>query len=279
MTQVPEPPPSRATWRLVVNGEADGPTNMAVDEAILSQVINGASPPTLRLYRWSPPCLSLGRGQPVSDADPAACRAAGVEVVRRPTGGRAILHTDELTYSVALLQTDPWAAGGLLESYRRLSVGLLAGLHALGVPAVQAVGRHKSPEELTPVCFETPSEYEITVDGRKLLGSAQWRTRGGVLQHGTLPLHGDITRILDYLALPGGERAAQKETLRRRATTLEAALGRAPSFAEVARALSAGFAAALELVLVPGPLSSREQELAVELRSGRYAVPEWTARA
>ena len=112
------------TWRLIVDGEADGATNMALDEAILMDVVAGNSPPTLRFYAWSPPCLSLGRNQPLGDVDLVSCHAAGVDVVRRPTGGRAILHTDELTYSVSLLQTDPLAAWGVLESYRRLSDGL-----------------------------------------------------------------------------------------------------------------------------------------------------------
>jgi lipoate-protein ligase A len=262
-----------------VDGEADGATNMAVDEAILSHVVEGTSPPTLRLYAWAPPSLSLGRGQPVADVDLEACHTAGVEVVRRPTGGRAILHTDELTYSVALLQSDPWAAGGLLQSYRRLSEGLLAGLQRLDVPAVQAISQRKPAGEPTAVCFETPAEYEITVGGCKLLGSAQWRTRDGVLQHGTLPLHGDITRILDFLALTEAERAAQREALRQRATTLEGALGYVVPFSHAAHTLADGFASALKLDLVPGQLSRQEHTRAAQLRRTRYATDEWTKRA
>ena len=145
----PHYPP--ATWRLIVDGEADGATNMAVDEAILSHVSEGRSQPTLRFYAWSPPCLSLGRSQPLADVDLAACRAAGVDIVRRPTGGRAILHTDELTYSVALPQDDPRVAGDVVDSYRRISEGLLAGLHQLDVEAVQAVGQSASGTDQTAV--------------------------------------------------------------------------------------------------------------------------------
>lgn len=268
---VPGYPP--ATWRLIVDGGADGPTNMAVDQAILDAVAAGRSLPTLRFYAWAPPCLSLGRGQPLADADLPACRAAGVDVVRRPTGGRAILHTDELTYSVALLQSDPRAEGGVLGSYRRLSKGLLAGLFQLGVPALQSVGQRKPSAELTAVCFETPSDYEITVDGRKLVGSAQWRARGGVLQHGTLPLFGDLTRIVDHLALSHAEREAQKLDLGLRAITLEQALGQTISFAQAAQALVAGFGQALNLTLVPGELAPHERARAAELRESRYATP------
>lgn len=271
----PYPP---VAWRLVVDGEADGVTNMAVDEAILSAVIDGASPPTLRFFAWSPPCLSLGRNQPLADVDGQACRAAGVDVVRRPTGGRAILHTDELTYSVALLQTDPRAAGDILTSYRCLSVGLLAGLRRLGLEAAQSAGKSKAPDDPSAVCFEVPSNYEITVGSRKLVGSAQWRVRGGLLQHGTLPLQGDITRIVTYLTFSEAERQAQRRALRARATTLESALARQVPFAEAAQAMADGFAQALNVTLVPGALTAHEHALASDLRHERYASLDWTAR-
>ncbi len=266
------------TWRLIIDSEADGATNMAVDEAILTHVVDGRSLPTLRFYAWSPPCLSLGRSQPLADVDLAACRAAGVDIVRRPTGGRAILHTDELTYSVTLLQDDPRAIGDVVDSYRRISEGLLAGLHQLGVEAVQALGQSVSEADQTPVCFETPSAYEITVRDKKLVGSAQWRGRGGVLQHGTLPLHGDLSRILDYLAQCADEREAQARALRQRVITLEDARGRALPYARVAQALADGFSQALGLTLVPGKLSASEHAMAADIRHDRYAAPDWTAR-
>ena len=267
-----------ATWRLIVGGEADGATNMAVDEAILNSVIDGASPPTLRFYSWVPPCLSLGRSQELAEADLAACRATGVDVVRRPTGGRSILHTDELTYSVSLLQTDPRAKGGIVEGYRRLSEGLLAGLHSLGVDAIQAAGRGIPDAENTAVCFESPADYEITVAGRKLIGSAQWRARGGVLQHGTLPLCGDLARIVDYLAFSDSERHAQRSRLHRKALTLEEAIDAVLPFDRVAQALSEGLARALNLTLVSGELSAQERARSAEIRDRVYANPEWTAR-
>ena len=271
-------PGAAATWRLIIGGESDGATNMAVDQASLESVRQGASPPTLRFYAWSPPCLSLGRSQSLTDVDFAACRSLGAEIVRRPTGGRGILHTDELTYSVSLLQSDPLAAGGVMESYRHLSQGLLAGLRRLGVRAVQALGQDKPAAERTAVCFETPSDYEITVDGRKLVGSAQWRARGAVLQHGTLPLCGDITRIVDLLALSPMEKDAQRQALLSRATTLEQSLGRTVPFAQLAQVLAEGFSRALQVSLVSGALSVQERALAGELRLTRYADLDWNAR-
>lgn len=269
-------PPS--VWRLVIDGEADGATNMAVDQAILESVVEGVSRPTVRFYAWSPPCLSLGRSQGLADVDLAACSAAGIDIVRRPTGGRAILHTDELTYSVALLQTDPRSGGGVVDGYRRLSEGLLAGLQRLGMPAVQAVGLRGSNEGQTAICFETPADYEITVAGRKLVGSAQWRARGGVLQHGTMPLCGNLARIVSYLALSDAEREVQNHRISRRAITLEEALGRMVLFEAVAQALAAGLGQALNLTLVPGELSERERSLASDLRDQVYGARDWTAR-
>jgi lipoate-protein ligase A len=265
-----------ATWRLIVDGEADGATNMAIDEAILYALLRGQSLPTLRFYGWSPPCLSLGRNQPLSDVDEAACRRSGVDVVRRPSGGRAILHTDELTYSIALLQSDPRTEGGVLEGYRRLSRGLLAGLRDLDVAAVQVTGRHREEGTASAICFERPSDYEITVAGRKLVGSAQWRARGGVLQHGSLPLHGDLARIVDYLAFDEEARKEEKCRLVKRALTLEEARGEPLPFAQVARALAVGFARTLNVRLVAGGLSPGEQDEAVALRRSRYAAAEWT---
>jgi lipoate-protein ligase A len=270
----PSYPP--AQWRLIVDGAADGARNMSVDEAILGAVVEGRRPATLRLYAWSPPCLSLGRNQRLGDVDLEACRAAGIDVVRRPTGGKGILHVDELTYSVTLPPGDPRAAGDVVEGYRRLSEGLLAGLRRLGVAVVPADGEIRGRGQPGPVCFETPSNHEITAGGRKLVGSAQWRARGGVLQHGSLPLEGDITRIVEYLAFAEPERRAQRQALRARACTLEAALGLRVPFADAARSLAQGFAEALDLMLIPGALSPEEETQVDELRRARYITGEWT---
>lgn len=266
-----------ATWRLLLDGKRDGASNMAIDEAILESVIQGHSPPTLRFYGWSPPCLSLGRSQPLAEADLAACRAAGVDLVRRPSGGQAVLHAGELTYSVALLQSDPRSAGGVLEGYRRLSAGLLAGLRLLGIEAIQALGARQADGPPSPICFDRPSDYEITCGGRKLIGSAQWRRRGGVLQHGSLPLAGDLTRIVDLVVLGARDPEEERRRLAARVVSLQEARGEAIPFAAAADGLVQGLAATLNLALVPGELSAEEQVRAAVLRS-RYAGDAWTAR-
>jgi len=267
-----------AQWRLLETGYADGATNMAVDEAILVAVAEGKAPPTIRFYGWDPPCLSIGYNQSMQEeVDIGRCRAEGVDFVRRPTGGRAILHADELTYSLVAPQSDPRVKGGVLESYRRLSLGLVRGLNLLGVEATQA-GRHSNNECASAACFEAPSDYEVVWRGKKLVGSAQLRRRGAVLQHGSLPLYGDVSRIVEFLLLPSlREREQLRESLRRRAATLEEALGRVVSFEEAARALKRGFEESLNLKLVPSVLTPYERELAEKLRE-KYASEEWNLR-
>ncbi len=251
---------------------------MAIDEAILESIGDGSSSPTLRLYAWEPPCLSLGYAQPVADVDLTRLDAAGWDLVRRPTGGRAILHTDELTYSLAAPPAEPRVAGTLLESYRRLAQALLAALGLLGVP-VEIQERRADAEagNANPVCFEVPSTYEITSGGRKLIGSAQARRREGVLQHGTLPLQGDLARIVQVLKFPDEDsRRRAAERLLGKACTVESILGRPVSWEQAARAFIAAFEQTLNLELVEGKLTAAELDRAEELADKKYAHPERT---
>lgn len=272
----------RATWRVILHGPADGAANMAIDEAIAEHVAAGLVPPTLRFYAWEPPCLSLGYAQPAAEVDFARLQRLGWGVVRRLTGGRAILHTDEVTYSVAVPLDDPRVAGGVVESYRRLAQGLLAGLVELGVP-VRANPKTEGTDDFSntgPVCFEVPSAYEITVNGRKLIGSAQTRRSGGVvLQHGTLPLTGDLGRICEALVFRDeAERAEARRRVLARAITLEEALDHPVEAAEVIAALRRGFSTALNVELVESPLTPPELSRAADLRADRYATSAWTYR-
>ncbi len=252
---------------------------MAVDEAILEHVGRGDSRPTLRLYAWKPPCLSLGHAQPFADVDVAALQANGWEMVRRPTGGRAILHTDELTYAVIAPADDPHVAGDVLESYHRLARALLAALVSLGAPVEMKAGKDARHGAANPVCFEAPSTYEITVNGKKLVGSAQARRKIGVLQHGSLPLTGDLTRITRALVFPDEEtRAAAAKRLLARATTVESVLGQEIAWETAAQALIRGFESALGIHFERGRLSPSENSRAGELVEKKYAHVSWTER-
>lgn len=275
---------SNAPWRLIRTPALTGPMNMAIDEAILNAVAEEISPPTLRFFAWDPATLSLGYGQPIADVDQERLKQRGWGLVRRPTGGRAILHTDELTYSVTAPMEEPRVVGSVVESYRRLSSGLLAGLQRLGLSAradpKDPAATSRAPDGtpiVNPVCFEVPSDYEITADGRKLLGSAQVRKRGVVLQHGTLPLWGDITRILDGLVYADAERESLRARVRSRAATLTD-IGIRASWEDAADAMAHGFSEALGLILEPGELSPRERSDAERLVAEKYGDPVWTAR-
>lgn len=264
-------------WRLLYDEPLDGARNMARDEALLRATGAGEALPALRLYAWQPPTLSLGYGQRLGDADEERLRARGWGLVRRLTGGRAILHADELTYSLTLPGDHPLAQGSVIDSYRRISAALLEAARLLGASPVarEAEGSNAG----TAVCFETPSHYELTVQGRKLAGSAQARRHGGLLQHGSLPLSGDIGRIAEALVFASEPaRAAAAAAVRTRAMTLSEAAGREISWDEAAAALAAAVAACFHVGLEPGSLTASEHNCAAVLAREVYGSSAWTGR-
>jgi lipoyl(octanoyl) transferase len=274
---------SFTTWRLIQTSPDRGAWNMAVDEAILHSTGRRESLPTLRLYAWEPACLSLGYAQPVADADQPALAARGWELVRRPTGGRAILHVDELTYSITGPQDEPRLAGSVLESYHTLSEALLQALIRLGVDA-QALPKdipglaQSAAMRTNPVCFEVPSDYEITIDGKKLIGSAQARRKEGVLQHGSLPLMGDLRRITTVLAFPDDNARQQAaERLAQRAATLEQALGAVLTWKQAAQAFIDAFQETLNLELQPDEITP-DEILHANLLLEKYTDLAWNKR-
>jgi lipoyl(octanoyl) transferase len=253
---------------------------MAVDEALLESAGQGLSLPCLRLYSWEPPCLSIGYAQPFSDIDRQRLRSFGWDWVRRPTGGRAILHTDELTYSVVASQSEPRVAGGVLESYQRLSKALLFALHSLNIPAeAHPVQQTSGKQAIAAVCFEVPSNYEIVVAGKKLIGSAQTRRKDAVLQHGTLPLWGDLTRITSALEFPDEQsRTDAAARLLLHATTVESVHGYKITWEEAVNAFIAGFQTELNLELVQDELSEAEIKRLELLMQEKYNHQTWLER-
>jgi lipoate-protein ligase A len=219
-------------WRTLISPAGPAALNMALDHALLERAARTGEA-TFRVYGWETPTLSLGRNQVARDLYSAE-RAAelGVRIVRRPTGGRALLHWREVTYSVAAPAVP---AGGLRESYARINRLLLDGLRRLGVHAEFARPAGRAPLPGDAPCFEIPVEGELVLGGRKLVGSAQWRDRGALLQHGSI-LVDDDQPMLARLAsrpIPPAPPAA----------TLREALGRPPSTCEVAEALFAAVGA------------------------------------
>jgi len=261
------------TWRLIDSGPGAGSWNLALDEAIFRSVSAGASPPTLRLYRWSEPTLSIGYAQDRErDVDTEACRARGIAVIRRVTGGRAVLHDAELTYSVAAPAGQPGFGSGLDEAYRHIAAGLVAGLRLLGVrAAVSAAGAREPGAHRQAGCFAVASRHEITVAGRKLVGSAQRRQEGAFLQHGSILLrsHGELAgQLLRRLPGAGAEPGM---------AGLEELLPGRPSPGEVAAAVVAGCSAAWCVAFAPGEVSAEEGRAAGALEQGRYGAEGWNA--
>lgn len=254
------------TWRFLTTSPAPGAENMAVDEALMERA-RATGEWTLRVYAWSTPTISLGRNQTaVGRYDLERIEQRGLGVVRRPTGGRAILHDREVTYSV----TAPTAAAGELgESYRRINRLLLAALHQLGVGASVASPTTRAvPPGMSP-CFDEPAAGELVVEGRKLAGSAQWRMDGALLQHGSI-LVADDQSSLTELAVGGQAPIA-------RPATLTEALGWQPSTSDVAAALH-------EAVRVLEDPDASPLEIDAELRARitalvvRYSDDAWTWR-
>jgi lipoate-protein ligase A len=271
----------KSTWRLLKTKPATGPWNMAFDEALIRSVGEMGQLPTIRLYAWDPPCISLGYAQSASDIDLKRMEHYKYDLVRRPSGGRAILHTSEITYSVAAPNDEARLSGGIIESYRRISEALVTALKLLGVNA-QADNVYEIPDDVDkkgPICFEVPSNYEITYQKKKLLGSAQVRRKEGILQHGTLPLNGDLSRIVDVLNLPDETRRKRtKEKMLTRATNLEAILNRQIHWEEASLALEKAFRSSLNLDFIPSEPTDFEMAETERLLSEKYLNDEWTLR-
>ena len=239
---------------------------MALDEALMSRA-RRTGEAVLRVYGWSKATLSLGRNQRAAGLyDERALAERGVGVVRRPTGGRALLHHREVTYSV----TAPCAPGGtLLAEYARINALLSGALATLGVPVVEAVPSARSSTPSAVPCFAEPARGELTLDGRKLVGSAQWREQGALLQHGSILIDDDQSSIVGLMREPVPAPPAP--------ATLRDALGRAPVMAEVADAL---FGAVRTLADPDARPLDVYDELSKEMNeiAARYRDDAWTWR-
>jgi lipoate-protein ligase A len=284
------------TWRLLAGFDLPGPLNMAIDEALLDSVIAGGVP-VLRFYTWRPATLSLGTNQAVGEIDPAACEARGFGLVRRLTGGRAVLHQHELTYSVIARENDPRVSGGVVESYRKISAALVEGLGTLGATVSLAAPdkallrvtsarrgavldeAEEAAEGSRAVCFDAASAYELTAGGKKLVGSAQARRGGALLQHGSILLDIDWeawVSVFAYASEAGRRRAYTK--LPERMTSLRHEVGRAISPGEALAALVPAFERTLSISLYGVALGPGEETAALKLAAEKYGSEAWTGR-
>ncbi len=259
-------------FRLLVTEPLDGAANMALDEALLRVRLARPTLPTLRFFAWAPPTISLGYGQPLDGRiDLAAAADMAIGLVRRPTGGSAILHEGpdlEVTYSVVAGAGDFAGADELLATYRWIGVALERGLRRLGAPADMVPVQPSDPASMPAFCFARTGSYELEVHGKKLVGSAQRRQGNGFLQHGSIMLGAAADRLRRVFP-------AEADPLRGM-TTLEAALGRRPSFDETVSALGEGFRDAHGVTLTPGGLDADEEDAMRALQHDKYEQDRWT---
>jgi lipoyl(octanoyl) transferase len=226
-------------WYLLNTGSDTGAANMAVDEALCRFSTDA---PVLRFYRWDPYCVSLGYGQKEDALDRDKCRQAGIDIVKRPTGGRAVLHANEVTYSVIIPQSHPMAQQGITELYKTLSRGLAAGLQNLGADVeIKKSTAGEQPYTSSELCFASTARYEIVAGDRKVVGSAQRRFSTAVLQHGSVLTDGFHVNLEKLLLRP----IAPEQ--RENTVTVSELVGRPVTYGEVVEALSTGFEAALSV--------------------------------
>jgi lipoate-protein ligase A len=266
-------------WRLLRSGAADGAANMALDRALLDEMeaalAAGEEPrPLLRLYAWEPAAISTGRHQKLERAcDLEACREAGVDVVQRPTGGRGVLHENEVTYSVIAPALGPFEGTGVTAALSVIAGALVSGLRGIGVPVDAARGAPPtSPKERKGACFSSTSRQEVVVDGRKLCGSAQFRGRRAFLQHGSLPVVFDVERQARLLG-------ASAEILAAKALGLSDCLNELPEALVVEEAIERGFVTELGVSFEHESPTESETSRRDELAAALRADPARWARA
>jgi lipoate-protein ligase A len=263
-------------WRILPFGKAGAAENMAVDEALFRVHIRRRNPPTLRFYGWQNPALSIGYFQDYDrEVDSNACSQFGVEVVRRATGGKAVLHEQELTYAVIAGADSPLFPADILKSYRVISGCIAKGLAGIGIRALmEEDGREPTAGTLRSSCFSFPSRYELLVGGRKICGSAQMRSQGVFLQHGSLLLAFDPLRTC-LVMLPHRDVARHADLLRKAVTSVREQAGPAVEEEDLCRHLREGFEERLGIRFAEGDLTPEERSLRDELVEKKYGNGAW----
>jgi lipoate-protein ligase A len=266
-------------WRFLNTGTGEAAYNMALDEALLLRHEAGGTPPTLRVYGWTTPTLSLGYAQKAwQEVNLAACQQYGVAVVRRPTGGRAVLHDDEVTYSVVLPTTLSDGPDTLTEHYRRIGLALAAALQGLGLAVHLARSRRSAQPRRaadSPACFAAIARYELSATGKKIAGSAQKRLQRTLLQHGSIPLRMERQRLFQCLQVPPDYRQALVQEAYATMIAINEITPTPVTASTLHEALRQGFGAVFGVDIVAEPLLPEEERLANELHATKYASAVW----
>ena len=249
-------------WRLLLTGFNTAFSNMAIDKAILVANSNGKVPPTVRFYGWNPPAISIGYFQSLTDEiDICSCEKFGVDYVRRITGGGAVFHETELTYSIVIPEAHPEIPKNIMKSYGRICGAVMKGLRYVGIES-----------EYAPI-------NDIVASGRKISGNAQTRKLATVLQHGTVLMDVDVDKMFSVLKVPN-EKIKDKliADVKQRVTSMKHLLGKEINFEEVASAMKKGFEDEFHIELIEEQLSEEELSLAKKFEKECFSAKEWNYR-
>ncbi len=260
-------------WRCILSGIGDPYDNMATDEALLDSACCSGTP-VLRIYGWSPATVSIGFSQRAAETlNFEELYRKHLMWVRRPTGGRAVLHDMEVTYSVSVPASHDLYAIGLEASYERLCQPVIAALNALKVPA--SLAPHGSSGFVSASCFTAPGTTDVLVHHRKIVGSAQMRTHSGFLQHGSIILKGDLNKLFAVVRTHGLDPDRAAEHASHLTTSIQQETGRTITFSEMAAALVNAFADDEDITLQQDVLTKDEWQKASFIRQKKYASKEW----
>jgi lipoate-protein ligase A len=265
------------TWRLLGYDKNSAFENMAIDEAIFRETIKNQKQPTLRFYGWQPAAISLGYFQEFqNEVHFTQCQRSGVDIVRRLTGGKAVFHSDEITYSLVAGTSEDIFPGNIVGTYEKISLCLARGLSLLGINAhlaeAEKIVENQAPD-LMSCCFSAPAGNELLVAGRKICGSAQTRTRGGFLQHGSLLMTFDPIKTASLIL--GSHSPAHTGKLKSSVTAVNELIPTPVSAETLCDVLKKGFAEELGIDLVSGSLTGAEKEMSVHLIQ-KYKSDAWT---
>jgi lipoate-protein ligase A len=269
-------------WCYINSGKCSPAFNMALDECLLNWQSEKKMLPTVRFYEWEVPTLSIGYFQRVEkEINMEEVSKRGFGFVRRPTGGRSVLHDKELTYSVIVSEDHPDMPKTVTEAYRVISEGILEGFKSLGLDAYFAVPKTKEEREdlrnpRSSVCFDAPSWYEIVVEGRKIAGSAQTRQKGVILQHGSIPLEIDLDTLYDLFLFPNEKiKERMKKMFSSKAVAINELTDRTFTIEELTEAFKIGFEKGLNIELVPYELTKEQLAEVQALAKEKYESDEW----
>ncbi|SFL67940.1 lipoate--protein ligase family protein [Salibacterium qingdaonense] len=276
---------TKETWYFIDSGSCPPAWNMAMDEMLMQWHSEGKIPPVVRFYGWNPATLSVGYFQKVhKDIDFDAVQKHGLGFVRRPTGGRGVLHDKELTYSVIVSEDHPQMPETVTEAYRVISEGILEGFRKLGLHAEFSIPRTKEEEESlknprSAVCFDAPSWYELVVEGRKIAGSAQTRQKGVILQHGSILLELEEDKLFDLFKYSNDRvRERMQKGFKKKAAAINELTSANVTMEQVSKAFHEGFADGLNVNWEPCILTEQQEKHVRELAAEKYDTDEWNYR-